>query len=835
MKRIRQSLFIFLVCLLITSMIFPNSVAAASAPYAPDDLAATTISSSEIELEWDYASNATSYYVYRATSSSGTYTLVATVYYESYTDTGLRADTTYYYKVRARNSSGTSDYSSRVYATTGDYGSSVISNRLAGQERYETSAKIAKAGWDSSYYAVIASGDDFPDALCGAPLAGKYDAPILLTSKYTLESQTKKELTRLNVQSVFIIGGTGVISSGVEQEIKNMGIRVTRIAGQDRYETSVKVAEKMDYVDKAIIATGDNFPDALSIAPIAAMKEIPILLTEKDQLSGQLNKYLKDNINSTVVVGGTGVVSNAVYNQLPSPKRLSGNTRYETNLNIVKAYLDDLDFATCYLATGENFPDALAGSALAALKKSPIILVNDGVSISTTTFVKNQDVENVVAFGGNGVVSDSVLLSFGSVTSDSSGVPSVPTDLYATALNSDEIYLDWDTAARATSYYIYRSTSSNGTYSKIDTVTSTYYYDTGLAEDRTYYYKIQAHNSYGTSSYSSRVSATTDEETLLDAPSDLRATVQNHNNIKLTWDSVGNATSYYVFRATSSSGTYSKIATVTNEEYTDSGLPTNTTYYYRVQSHNSSTTSGYSTKVSATTTVIPALNAPVNLQAIPNSPTQISLTWDAVPGAVSYNIYRATAENGTYALLTTVTTNYFVNTGLTPGITCYFKIRAYNGNLSPESAIAFAATPSPNLAEGFVPENFNTHKSTDYVGINVGWNIGPNTNLQNITAVKVELLDVNNIVIATNTGVMEQLRTIPVKQFSTPFIIFEGTYTKANDHYWSFGPWTPNVYNPPVKAKITLTDIYGKVYTVENANLTFEAGKAWTDLLNLRI
>jgi putative cell wall-binding protein len=822
-------------------MIFPNSVAAASAPYAPDDLSATAISSSEIELEWDYASNATSYYVYRATSSSGTYTLVATVDYEYYTDTGLRSDTTYYYKVKARNSSGTSDYSSRVYATTGDYDSdydtSVTSNRLAGQERYETSAKIAKAGWDSSYYAVIASGDDFPDALCGAPLAGKYDAPILLTSKYQLESQTKKELTRLDVQSVFIIGGTGVISAGVEQEIKNMGIRVTRIAGQDRYETSVKVAEKMDYVDKAIIATGDNFPDALSIAPIAAMKEIPILLTEKNQLSSQLKKYLKDNIDSTVVVGGTGVVSNTVYNQLPSPKRLSGNNRYETNLNIVKAYLDDLDFETCYLATGENFPDALAGSALAALKKSPIILVNDAVSISTTTLVKGQDVENVVAFGGTGVVSDTVLLSFGSVTSDSSRVPSVPTDLDATEVSSDEIYLDWDAASRATSYYIYRATSANGTYSKIDTVTSTYYYDDGLSEDRTYYYKIQAHNSYGTSSYSSRVSATTDEDdaVTLSVPEDLKAAVQNYNTIYLTWDSVDYATSYYVYRATSSNGTYSKIATVATESYTDAGLPTNKTYYYRIQAHNSSNTSGYSAKVSATTTVIPALNAPVNLQAITNSPTQISLTWDAVPGAASYNIYRTTTENGTYALLTTVTTNYFVNTGLIPGMNCYYKIRAYNGSLSPESAAAFSATPSPNLAEGFVPENFNTHKSTDYVGINVGWNIGPNTDLQNITAMKVELLDINNIVIATNTGVMEQLRTIPGKQFSTPFIIFEGTYTKANDPYWSFGPWTPNVYNPPVKAKITLTDIYGKVYTVENANLTFEVGKAWTDLLNLNI
>lgn len=573
-----------------------------SSPDAPDDLNATTESSSKIYLDWDTVDNASNYYVYRATSSTGTYSKIATISSENYTDTNLSANTRYYYKVKAHNAYGVSSYSSYAYATTkasSSYGDNI--ERLAGKNRYETAAKIAEEGWTSSYYAVIASGEDFPDALCGTPLAGKYDSPVLLTSRYNLESQTRNALTNLNVQEVFIIGGTGVISSTVEQTIKNMGITVIRLAGNDRYETSVKVAEKMGYVNQAIIATGDNFPDALSIAPIASMKGFPILLTAKDQLSGVVKTYLKNNIQSTVVVGGNGVISSYVYNQVPSPKRLSGNDRYETNLNIVKAYINTLDFDTSYIATGEDFPDALAGSALASANQSPILLVSSVTSQATKDFLSNRDVDKITALGGTGVVTDSVLLSLGSSILGPSSTISTPDNLSATTLSSNEIYLNWDSVSSATSYYIYRATSYSGTYSKIDTVSTSYYYDTNVSDDTIYYYKVQAHNSSGTSAYSSVTYATTDSEISLDTPTNLDAIALSSSSIFLTWDAVDGSTSYYIYRATSSAGTYTKIATVYNEYYTNTNLTANKTYYYKVQAHNSSDTSGYSARAYATT------------------------------------------------------------------------------------------------------------------------------------------------------------------------------------------------------------------------------------------
>jgi len=376
------------------------------------DFRAEATGANQVYLSWPSVTSASYYRISRSTSNSGSYSLLTMSNSNNYTDSNVLTGITYYYKLEAINSAGAIIQTWTASTIPGSGSSQAASDRLAGANRYETSKKISAAGWNTSYYAVLVSGENYPDALCSAPLAYKYNAPILLTPKNSLDSQTRAELARLNVKRVLLIGGVNVISADTEQAIKNMGITVTRLAGSDRYDTSLKIAQAIGATSQAVLTSGDNFPDVLSVAPIAAVKGMPVLLTPNNLISSSLKAYLQNSVQKTYVLGGSSVVSDSVFNQLPSPERISGANRYDNNINIIKKFVDLLDLSTCYLATGESYPDALSGSALAALSKSPLILVSSSLDASTRTFIQERrsTIKNIKVFGGTGVVPDSVLM-----------------------------------------------------------------------------------------------------------------------------------------------------------------------------------------------------------------------------------------------------------------------------------------------------------------------------------------------------------------------------------------------------------------------------------------
>lgn len=283
-------------------------------------------------------------------------------------------------------------------------------HRIWGNDRYDTAIEISKSGWtDGSEYAVIANGENFPDALSAAPLAKKYNAPILLNSGENLDSRVEKELKRLNVKKLFIIGGTAVVPSSVEKRLSQVNIETIRLYGQDRYETAVKVAEQLGFNGELAIASGENFPDAMSMAPIAAQKGMPIILTSGKNLPNSVAKYIKDKkIKKTYVIGGNDVVSDNIFNTLPNAERLYGDSRYDTNIAVLKKFENELHLNNIYLSNGENFPDALAGSALAAKNSSAVILVSSYFGEVTGNFLSSKltsfNTANIL--GGTGVVDD---------------------------------------------------------------------------------------------------------------------------------------------------------------------------------------------------------------------------------------------------------------------------------------------------------------------------------------------------------------------------------------------------------------------------------------------
>lgn len=290
--------------------------------------------------------------------------------------------------------------------------------RLSGSDRFKTSVAISQNGWETADNVIVVYGRDFPDALCATPLAKKLDAPILLSEKNRLTAEVEAELIRLNPKNIFIIGGTAVVNESVVDQIKTKlpTVAIERISGSDRIETSLKVAEKLGFNGNLVVAYGWNYADALSIAPIAAKQDMPIILTRTNQLQDSVVNFLNGKtINKAYIVGGTGVVSDNVKNSLKNVERINGINRFETNYKIIEKFKSEMDFENVYVAIGigdGNFADALSASSLVAKKNGVLVLINN------TTIPENAIIEptkdlikqtskvktNIIALGGEMVV-----------------------------------------------------------------------------------------------------------------------------------------------------------------------------------------------------------------------------------------------------------------------------------------------------------------------------------------------------------------------------------------------------------------------------------------------
>jgi transcriptional regulator CtsR len=276
-------------------------------------------------------------------------------------------------------------------------------------------------------------------------------------------------------------------------------------------------------------------------------------------------------------------------------------------------------------------------------------------------------------------------------------IVSPPSTLATTALATNQIKLTWrDNATDETGFKIERKTGATGTWAQIATTGANVvtYTNTGLAANTTYYYRVRAYNASGNSPYSNEAYTAT---FIVNPPSTLVATALSATQIKLTWrDNATNETGFKIERKTGATGTWAQIATAAANvvTYTNTGLTTNTTYYYRVRAYNATGNSPYSNEAYTATFIV---NPPSTLAATALSATQIKLTWtDNATNETGFKIERKTGATGTYAQIATVAANIvtYTNTGLTTKITYYYRVRAYNatGN-SPYSNEAHATTP----------------------------------------------------------------------------------------------------------------------------------------------
>lgn len=286
--------------------------------------------------------------------------------------------------------------------------------RLSGKDRFQTAVQVSQRGWKSGSEVVILSrGDDFPDALCASTLSKKFDAPILLTRKDNIDEYTISEIKRLKAKKVFIIGKENAISKNVEKSIKLLGLDIVRLGGDNRYSTSVEIAKTVGVKNEIALATGDNYADALSFASIAANKNIPILLVNKDSISKEVKEFINQtNPKKIYVIGGENVISQNALVGLSNVERIAGEDRYKTNAEIMKYFSSDIDNKIVFTAIGgpseKDFADALSASAYAGKLSSYVVLNKKNETIEFEKSIKDNIKPSTIiyAVGGQDVLSD---------------------------------------------------------------------------------------------------------------------------------------------------------------------------------------------------------------------------------------------------------------------------------------------------------------------------------------------------------------------------------------------------------------------------------------------
>lgn len=347
--------------------------------------------------------------------------------------------------------------------------------RIFGQDRFKTMYEIAlKFNSGITKNVILASGNNFPDALAGVPLAKQINAPILLvntTPETSLDAFTYLEKHANKKGNVYILGGIIVIPDTFVTALVKLGYEpsnIHRLAGYDQYETAIKIAQEIKHDGTEFyVVSGDNFPDALSASVLAALKNnvtaekaayfktkgikvnqaiggIPLILVPSNKpIPDSIINYLNSLPDSAIkqsfhIVGGTSVVLETSVTQLKSQvkridinsiTRTAGQDRYDTMKLVNSDEIFDLSWKNdgagikiphIYMVSGENFPDALSGAVLAARDGAPLILNNNLTPEATANLLSEIHDKNskgvstgvrISVLGGTGILSKLAMIN----------------------------------------------------------------------------------------------------------------------------------------------------------------------------------------------------------------------------------------------------------------------------------------------------------------------------------------------------------------------------------------------------------------------------------------
>ena len=275
--------------------------------------------------------------------------------------------------------------------------------RVAGSDRIQTSVEVSKKYYESAETVIIANYEQFADSLSASALSKALKAPILLVKKDQLDSVVAQEIKRLGAKNVVVIGGEKSVDEAKNSLSK---YNLQTIAGSDRYETSAKIAQeiiKLTGTKKAVIASGEVFADALTVAPLANKNNMPILLVQQNNIPKATQEVLKQ-IEEVIIVGGEKTISKEVENKLPNPTRIAGANRYETAKKIYEYGFKDRKEVN--IANGTVPADSLVIGSI----DCPILLAEaNEIPEATKQAFEDSKFEKVNVFGGENSVNESIV------------------------------------------------------------------------------------------------------------------------------------------------------------------------------------------------------------------------------------------------------------------------------------------------------------------------------------------------------------------------------------------------------------------------------------------
>ncbi|HXH74804.1 MAG TPA: fibronectin type III domain-containing protein [Bacteriovoracaceae bacterium] len=603
---------------------------------APSGLAAVA-TPGQVNLTWNAVSGASSYKVLRGTVL-GTYTTIATgVGIPAHTDTGLANGTTYFYVVRAFNGTDSANsgevsvkpIASFSLATAVVNSSSSITltwGAAAGADSFDV-----QYGASSGIYLGTVTGVTSPYTLTGLSAGTLYY--ISIRAKNTVGSGTNYNSNELS-RTTSMGAPTGLIATGTPGQV---GLNWNSMSGASSYKVYRGVSSGV-YTE---IATG-----VVSSAYI-----------DTGRTNGTVYYYAVKAFNGTDSAASSEVevktIASVTFSSAVAASSTSANLTWASAAG---ADTYDVRYGTAsgvYLGTVTNVTSAYTLTGL-----SPATLYYVSIRANNTN--------------GSGTTLQSNELTVTTATA-------AATSLTATT-SASQINLSWTGVSGATSYRVYRGTTS-GTHSQIATnINGTTYSDTGPVNGTTYFYVIRAFNG-SESSNSNEASGAP-----IGSFSISGTTATNATNIQVSWNAVTGATAYDVLYGTST-GSYGTTVSNVSSPYTISGLSGNTLYYIVVKARNS-VGSGTSTNSSEVSQITP-LAGPTGLTAIGNT-SQINLSWTAVSGSTSYKVLRGTVS-GTYVEIASgITGTTYSDTGRINGTTYFYAVRAYNGTDSANSSEASA-------------------------------------------------------------------------------------------------------------------------------------------------